>query len=210
VSDEQVTLLDRVLGNTRNLNALIDDILFFVQLEADRMLLRPQRVAVAELIDGVVEALPNRPAADKVALCIEVDPTAPALHVDAGIVRRVLFHLLSNAFKFTANGTITVRVRPGDERGRAEIAVTDTGVGIPTERVEELFDLFAQADSSTTRRYSGLGMGLTLVQRCTRLLGGEVTVESQPGQGSTFRVSLPDVLGEVAPDESPDPQHTLQ
>jgi signal transduction histidine kinase len=87
-----------------------------------------------------------------------------------------------------------VRVRVEAEDDGAVLAVRDTGIGMPTERIGELFELFSQGDSSTTRRYAGLGIGLTLVQRCVRLLGGEVAVESEPGRGTEFRVRLPGVL----------------
>ena len=118
-------------------------------------------------------------------------------------MRRLLFHLLSNAFKFTSEGEVTVAVRPGEELGSAVVAVRDTGAGIPPERVSELFELFAQGDNSATRRFTGLGMGLTLVKRCVRLLGGEVRVESQPGAGSEFRVRIPDALAVTFDDERP-------
>ena len=96
-----------------------------------------------------------------------------------------------------------VTVRPGDGDA-AVITVRDTGVGIAPERLQQVFDIFAQADSSTTRRYNGLGIGLTLVGRCVRLLGGEVTARSEPGVGSEFRVVLPGVLTDTGrPDGRP-------
>src|SRR6185503_16313372 len=192
VTDEQTTILDRVLSNTRNLNWLIDDILFFVQIEADRVLIRRERVALAELIETVVSELPDVPGQTRVPLRVEIAPAAAVLHVDGSLVRRLLFHLLGNAFKFTAEGEVRVTVRPGEGRG--------TGVGIPPERLDDIFELFAQADASTTRRFNGLGMGLTLVQRCVRLLGGDVAVESTLQGGSEFRVHIPDAVGAPADD----------
>jgi signal transduction histidine kinase len=123
------------------------------------------------------------------------------LEVDESLVRRHLFHLLGNAFKFTSAGEVTVGIAEGDEIGSVVVSVRDTGIGIPPEKIDEMFDLFSQGDGSTTRRYSGLGMGLTLVQRCVRLLGGDVTVESQPGVGSEFRVRIPNALAVVADEE---------
>jgi signal transduction histidine kinase len=199
VSHEQTTLLDRVLDNTRNLNALIDDMLFFVQVEADRVLVRRETVPAAEAIAEVVSALPERTAKSEVTLDVEVAPETAVLQVDAGLLKRLLFHLLGNAFKFTAAGGVTVTVRPGDELGAAVIVVRDSGVGIPVERMGDIFQLFAQADASTTRRFNGMGLGLTLVQRCVRLLGGDVTVESEVGRGSEFRVSLPGALLDETP-----------
>jgi signal transduction histidine kinase len=192
--NDQAALLDRVLTNTRTLNALIDDILFFVQLESDRVLIQPEPVQTAELIDETLATVPRALGGDAVTLTVEVDPAASTLHVDAALVRRLLFHLVSNAFKFTPRGEIYIAVRAGEELGTAVLVVRDTGVGIPADRLSDVFELFAQADSSTTRRYSGLGMGLTLVQRCVRLLGGELVVDSKLEHGSEFRVHLPGVL----------------
>ncbi len=210
LNDEQERVLERVVGNTRNLNALIDDILFFVQVESDRLLLRPQRVVVAELFDEALDALPGRPSPDKVAFHIEIAPEAAHLYVDGSLLRRIVFHLLSNAFKFTAGGEIAVTLTPVGQQEKVELTVRDTGCGIPADRVSELFEAFSQGDSSTTRKYAGLGMGLTLVERCVRLLGGEVRVESQTGQGSTFTVSLPGVLDEPSPAEGPRSRHGMQ
>ncbi len=197
LSGEQGAILDRVLSNTRHLNCLIDDILFFVQIEAERVLVRRERVAAADLIESVVAELPEIAGRDRVPLRVTIAPQAAELRVDTSLVRRLLLHLVGNAFKFTAKGAVTVGVRPGDELGSAVVSVRDTGIGIPPERVKDMFDLFHQADSSTTRRYNGLGMGLTLVQRCVRLLGGDVAVESRPGAGSEFRVRIPGALGAV-------------
>jgi signal transduction histidine kinase len=193
LTDEQTSLLDRVLTNSQSLNGLIDDILFFVQLESDRVLIRPQRVVTADLIANVMSSVPEPPGRE-VAFRVDVGPEATVLAVDASLLRRLLFHLLGNAFKFTVHGEVCVSVRGGDEAGSVVIVVRDTGVGIPPERIDSVFELFHQGDSSTTRRYDGLGIGLTLVQRCVRLLGGEVTVESRPQEGSEFRVYLPRIL----------------
>ena len=200
IATEQANLLDRVLTNTRSLNALIDDILFFVQLEADRVLVQREAVRVAELIEDTLATIPEPAGQESVALVVDVEPRASRLHVDVALVRRLLFHLLTNAFKFTAQGEVRIAVRPAQERRGVVLSVRDTGVGIPAERICDVFDLFAQGDSSNTRRYPGLGMGLTLVQRCVRLLGGEVAVDSTPGQGSEFRVHIPEALLESSAD----------
>jgi len=192
VNDEHSSFLDRVLGSTRHLNTLIDDILFFVQLEADRVLVRSERVRTEKLLEQVLSMIPQ-PDPDRVRVQVEVDPRAASMEVDADLVRRVLFHLVGNALKFTSRGEVVITVRPGDRDG-AVLTVRDTGVGIAPERLQQVFDLFAQGDSSNTRRYNGLGIGLTLVGRCVRLLAGEVTARSEPGRGSEFRVSLPGVL----------------
>jgi signal transduction histidine kinase len=205
IASEQATLLDRVLTNSRSLNALIDDMLFVVQLEADRVVVQRERVDAAELVAEVLASVPDAAERDDVRVRVDVAPEAARLTVDAALVRRLLFHLVSNAFKFTRQGEIWILLGEASEPGVATVTVRDTGVGIPTERIHDLFELFAQGDSSTTRRYNGLGMGLTLVQRCVRLLGGEVVVESRPDAGSEFRVSLPRAL-ETAPAPAPAPR----
>ena len=207
VSDQQATLLDRVLCNTRGLNTLIDDVLFFVQLAADRVSIRRESIRTAALIEGVIAELPPPLEGERVPLRVAIAPEAAIMQVDEALLRRLLFHLLSNAFKFTSAGEVTVAVRPGEEQGAAVLIVRDTGAGIPPERASELFELFAKADSSAARRHTGLGMGLTLVQRCARLLGGEVTVESQPGAGSEFRVRIPDALVPERPTAGARPLH---
>ena len=204
ISDEQGVLLDRVASSTRNLNWLIDDILFFVQVEADRVLIRRERVPARGLVEQVMTELPENPERERLPLRVDVAPGAALLHVDSSLVRRLLFHLLGNAFKFTSKGEVKVAICTGDEIGSIVVSVRDTGIGIPPEKVDDIFELFAQGDSSPTRRYNGLGMGLTIVQRCVRLLGGDVTVESTPGVGSDFRVRIPDALV-VVTDEEPAP-----
>ena len=203
ISDEQGVLLDRVASSTRNLNSLIDDILFFVQVEADRVLIRRERVPARGLIDQVMTELPENPERERVPLRLDVAPGAALLHVDSSLVRRLLFHLLGNAFKFTSKGEVKVAICTGDEIGSIVVSVRDTGIGIPPEKVDDIFEMFAQGDSSPTRRYNGLGMGLTIVQRCVRLLGGEVAVESKAGVGSEFRVRIPDALLLVSDEEEP-------
>jgi signal transduction histidine kinase len=206
VAPEQANLHDRVLTNTRSLNALIDDILFFVQLEADRVTVKAETASTTQLIEDTLATIPEPAGRDAVALTIQVDPDASRLHLDPALFRRLLFHLLSNAFKFTSSGEVHVSVRPSGDAGGIVLAVRDTGVGIPADRIQDVFELFAQGDSSTTRRYSGMGMGLTLVQRCVRLLGGDVAVDSRQGEGSEFRIHLPDALADPA-DDAPGAEH---
>ena len=151
-------------------------------------------MATGELIAAVVSELPEVPDQERVPLRVDVAPRAAVLHVDASLVRRLLFHLIGNAFKFTTAGEVTVRVRPGEEIGAVELSVRDTGIGIPPERREEIFRLFGPTGGTRTQQARGLGIGLTLVQRCVRLLGGDVVVEIPPGGGSEFRVRIPDAL----------------
>jgi signal transduction histidine kinase len=119
----------------------------------------------------------------------KVEGELPPLHTDPGKLKVVLKNLIGNAVKFTKEGGITVEARRYS--GGVEIAVSDTGIGIPPEAVESIFEPFRQADSSITHAHGGTGLGLHIVKRLLELLGGTVTVESEVGRGSTFRVWVP-------------------
>ena len=111
-------------------------------------------------------------------------------------LRQALLNLLSNANKFTEKGTITIAARQGQEDGRdwVTIAVADTGIGMTPEQMGKLFQEFSQADASTTRKYGGTGLGLAISKRFCQMMGGDITVESEPGRGSTFTIRLPRVV----------------
>lgn len=190
VNDEQAQLLDRVLANSQQLNVVIDDLLFFVEIEAGRVAVRPEPVPLRELVDEVVAALPQRPAAE-VAFRLEMAVGAETVSTDHGVLRRLVYHLLSNAFRYTERGEVTVAVRPGDG-DTIELVVRDTGTGIPPEGARVLSEPADEAAAPPPDR--GLGMGLGLVRRCVRVLGGTVTVRSEPDRGSEFTVRLPRVL----------------
>ncbi len=194
LSADQVESIGRVLRAARNLHLRVDDILFFVQADADRVVVRPEPVAVDRVVDEVVAALSDRPTPDAVSLRVAIDPAAQTIATDAALLRRILFHLLGNAFKFTERGAIHLTIGTGDRQEDAVITVRDSGVGIPTERQRAIFEAFVQADQSDARRFDGLGMGLALVQRAAQLLGGHVTVESVLGKGSEFSVVLPGAI----------------
>jgi len=187
----QVESIGRVLRAARNLHLRVDDVLFFVQLDADRVVVRPEPVVVARLVDEVIAALADRPAPERVRFRLEIDPGAAMVATDALLLRRILFHLLGNAFKFTEEGTVTLGIHPGERAEDVVVAVRDSGVGIPPDRQRAIFEAFVQVDGSDSRRFEGLGMGLALVDRSARLLGGRVSVESIPGSGSEFTVLLP-------------------
>ena len=116
-------------------------------------------------------------------------PDLPLLSTDQDKVQQILMNLLSNAVKFTPAGSITITAQQHD--GEITIAVADTGIGIPAEALEHIFEEFRQVDSSTTRQYGGTGLGLSISRRLAQLLGGDITVQSTVGVGSTFTVTLP-------------------
>ena len=120
-----------------------------------------------------------------------IDPALPTgLRTDAARLKQVLKNLLANAFKFTVNGGVSLRIAP-DVPGRVAFAVSDTGIGIPPEKQQLIFEAFQQADGSTSRKYGGTGLGLSISRELTRLLGGELRLASRPGEGSTFTLVVP-------------------
>jgi signal transduction histidine kinase/CheY-like chemotaxis protein len=185
--------LDRVLGAGRHLLALINDILDLSKIEAGRMELQLGSFTLAPLIAGVVKTI--EPLAAKNANQVAVDCAAAigTLYADQMRLRQALLNLLSNANKFTDHGTITIDARQTEEEGRGwvTISVADTGIGMTAEQMGKLFQEFSQADASTSRKYGGTGLGLVISRRFCQMMGGDITVESAPGLGSTFTIRLP-------------------
>ena len=201
--EEFVPDLKKILAAGKHLLALINDVLDLSKIEAGKMTLFLEDFAVSSLIEDVTSTI--QPLVDKNQnqLVIDVDPKAGSIRADETKVRQTLFNLLSNASKFTDQGTITIEVRrlPGsDGRGpagdRLIFKVSDTGIGMNSEQMGKVFDEFTQADSSTTRKFGGTGLGLTISKKFCQLMGGDVTVESVEGEGTTFTVDLPAVVGE--------------
>jgi signal transduction histidine kinase len=188
--------LDRVLGAARHLLALINDILDLSKIEAGRMELQLEDFALAPLIDGVVKTVEPLAAKNSNQLVVRCDTAVGSLHADQMRLRQALLNLMSNANKFTERGTITVDARHGRENGRdwLNIAVTDTGIGMTPEQMGKLFQEFSQADASTTRKFGGTGLGLAISKRFCQMMGGDITVESAPGKGSTFTIRLPRIV----------------
>jgi signal transduction histidine kinase len=192
--------LDRVLGAGRHLLALINDILDLSKIEAGRMELQLETFPLAPLIADVVktiEPLATKNANLVVAHCHGAIGT---LYADQMRLRQAMLNLMSNANKFTERGTITVDARQGKENGRdyITIAVADTGIGMTPEQMDKLFQEFSQADASTTRKYGGTGLGLAISKRFCQMMGGDITVESEPGRGSTFTIRLPRIVEEAS------------
>jgi signal transduction histidine kinase len=185
--------LDRVLGAARHLLALINDILDLSKIEAGRMELQLEDFALTPLIEGVVKTIEPLAAKNENRVEVSCDAAIETLHADEMRLRQTLLNLMSNANKFTERGTISVDARQRQENGRdwITIAVADTGIGMTPEQMGKLFQEFSQADASTTRKYGGTGLGLAISKRFCQMMGGDITVESEPGEGSVFTVLLP-------------------
>jgi signal transduction histidine kinase/CheY-like chemotaxis protein len=194
--EDEFEPLDRVLGAGRHLLALINDILDLSKIEAGRMELYLESFPLAPLINDVAKTI--EPMATKNGNRIVVDcPTdLGTLHADQIRFRQALLNLASNANKFTENGTVTIAAQPQRPDGRdwIMIAVTDTGIGMTEEQIGRLFHEFSQADASTTRKYGGTGLGLAISKRFCQMMGGDITVNSMPGKGSTFTIQLPRIV----------------
>jgi signal transduction histidine kinase len=185
--------LDRVLGASRHLLALINDILDLSKIEAGRMELQLEDFALAPLIDNVVKTIEPLAAKNENRVAVSCDAEIGRLHADQMRLRQALLNLMSNANKFTEHGSITIDAQQAQENGRdwVTIAVADTGIGMTVEQMGKLFQEFSQADASTTRKYGGTGLGLAISKRFCQMMGGDITVKSEPGKGSVFTVRLP-------------------
>ncbi len=179
-----------------DLQSLIDDILDLSRVEARKTGFRVSQIDLTDLLGDLIELI--RPQADerRIGLKLQVTPGAPqSILSDADKVRQVVKNFLSNALKFTRTGGITVRLGSNDgedrERHPVQIAVSDTGIGIPPKKHAVIFEAFKQADGSTSRRYGGTGLGLTISRELAHLMGGRIELESEEGKGSTFSLFLP-------------------
>ncbi|MBY0279135.1 HAMP domain-containing histidine kinase [Candidatus Binatia bacterium] len=192
-NEDQREMMHSILDRACHLTSLIEDVLLYVDLEAGRGRALYTELDLRAVVDEAVEVV-ERAYERRFELRIAIDHDASHPRIDAQLVRRMLFHLLSNAYKFTARGTVTVRAERGPAPGSVVVSVQDTGEGMPQTRIDEMFDVFTQVDGSSRRRHEGLGLGLALVHRAVDVLGGELSVQSTPGVGTTVRVSLPNAL----------------
>jgi len=184
--------LQRVNRAGTHLLGLINQVLDLSKIEAGKLELNPQTVQLAPMINEVIGTAGQLAEQNKNRLVVDVQENLGALTVDPMRLRQILLNLLSNAFKFTKEGEVTLRARRvANGRGWIELAVADTGIGMTAEQQAKLFEEFTQADSSTARQYGGTGLGLAITRKLARMMGGDVTVTSEPGKGSVFTVRLP-------------------
>ena len=194
LTPDQRELAEVVRASGDALLRVIDDILDFSKIEAGRFELERVPFGLRDCVEGALDIVAPRAAEKNVELGCLVDEGVPAGIVgDAIRLRQVLLNLLSNAVKFTEQGEVIVHVH-AEPRGRGEhrvhLAVRDTGIGIPPDRMDRLFESFSQVDASTSRRYGGTGLGLAISKRIVELMGGTIRAESAEGKGSTFHIEL--------------------
>jgi PAS domain S-box-containing protein len=189
LTDKQRRQISRIRASARHLLQLIEEILSFARIEAGGDEVRPQPVSAHELLQEAAAVIEPLAEAKSLAFVLEEDAPDISVETDAGKARQVLVNLLSNAVKFTERGKVGLRVRSQGEHVVFE--VSDTGVGISPDQVSRIFDPFWQAEHPNTRRAGGTGLGLSVSRRYTRLLHGELKVDSHPGRGTTFFLILP-------------------
>jgi signal transduction histidine kinase/DNA-binding response OmpR family regulator/PAS domain-containing protein len=194
LTERQKRLVHTVRTSAAALLRIIDDVLDFSKIEAGRMELEDTPFHLRAVVEGTCETLSVQAERKGLTIVTAVQPGTPDhLGGDAMRIRQILFNLIGNAIKFSERGEIRVAVRTlasHNDRVRVALSVTDSGIGMTPEQVERVFQPFSQADNSTTRRYGGTGLGLSIVRRLAELMGGEASVESAPGKGSTFTVTL--------------------
>lgn len=212
---QQRTYLDAIRAGSRSLLMLINDILDLSRIEAGKMRLDYSAVSVRRLLDDVRHIFDLRAREQGITLEVSVDSRMPgAMMLDETRLRQVLFNLVGNAIKFTHEGGVTVRATAKPLKARRNeadpptdsperqfyklvVTVSDTGIGIARDQAERIFDAFEQQEGQNTRRYGGTGLGLAISRKLARMMGGELDVESEPGVGSVFTVTLPRVEATV-------------
>jgi PAS domain S-box-containing protein len=187
LNDAQLAHLTRIRASATHLLGLIDEVLTFSRVEAGKEVVRREEVGLRSIIDEALAMI--APLADVKGLTVRAEGDDARLFTDARKVRQILLNLLSNAIKFTDNGEIIVRSRAGEKT--VTVSIVDDGVGIAPENQERIFDPFWQVEQRSTRKVGGTGLGLSVSRGLARLVGGEISVESEMGKGSTFTLTLP-------------------
>ncbi len=190
-----------VHGAGVTMRALVDDILDVAKMETGNLTLECVPVDLPATLREVSRLWDDQARARGIGFVVDLDQSPVMIEGDSARLRQIVFNLLSNALKFTSSGTVSLTATTTDDQ-RLRIAVADTGIGIPADKLEVIFESFRQVDAGTTRQFGGTGLGLSICRNLARAMGGEVTVTSTPGQGSCFAVMLPLVLAVAAEAET--------
>jgi len=210
LAEQQREYVEIIKSASDNLLALINDILDFSKIEAGKLEAEAIEFSLESLLRDITCLM--KPQADKKGLKFDVvrgDDLPETMHSDPVRLRQCLFNLLSNAMKFTSQGHVLLRLSSRQRDGRSFIcfAVEDTGIGIPKDKHESIFDAFSQVDGSTTREYGGTGLGLAITKELTRLLGGYLLLDSEIDKGSVFNVIIPVILTSANTQTTPETEH---
>lgn len=201
--EDFVADLQKIHGAGKHLLGLINDVLDISKIEAGKMDLFLETIDVAAMVQDVINTIQPLIKKNGNTLTVDCGENLVPMRADVTKIRQALFNLLSNASKFTEHGTITLKVfhEKGGGAGHYIFRVSDTGIGMSPEQVGKLFKAFTQADASTTRKYGGSGLGLAITRHFCRMLGGDVTVESEFGRGSSFTIRIPAVVVSPKPEK---------
>jgi len=201
---EQQEFVETIRGGSDTLLAVINDILDFSKLEAGKIELEHQPFYISDCVETALDLLSEKAAQKDLNLAYLIDPDTPSVVIgDVTYVRQIMVNLLSNAVKFTSTGEVVIKVKSKpvtEEQHEIQFCVKDTGIGIPTDKLDRLFKSFSQVDTSTTRKYGGTGLGLAISSKLAERMNGKMWVESQEGVGSTFYFTI---LATVKPDSQP-------
>jgi adenylate cyclase len=202
--DDQSEPLQRILGAGRHLLTLINDILDLSKIEAGRMDVQPEAVPLVPVLEEFRSTMEPLAAKNSNVLTISCAPDVVSVYADPVRLRQALLNVGTNANKFTDSGTVMVAVdhEESDARRWVRFRVSDTGIGMTPEQLSRLFQDFIQADASTARKYGGTGLGLAITRRLCHMMGGDITVQSEAGTGSTFTIRLPARAEDVQPTPS--------
>ncbi len=192
LDDEQKQYADVIVRNCENLMSLIEEILDFSKMESGRIELEITSVDLKEFLESLVNLFHLQAAKKNIEISFSIHPgVPPSIEADEQRLRQILANLVNNAMKFTESGGITIDIALSDtDHEKLQFSVSDTGIGIPENSQAKIFDSFTQVDSSTTRKYGGTGLGLAICKRFIDLMGGEIWVVSEPGEGSTFSFTI--------------------
>jgi signal transduction histidine kinase/CheY-like chemotaxis protein len=202
LNDEQVEYARVIQSSGQGLLTLIDEILDLSRIEAGKMELSFEMVSVQEMVDGWQSVFEPFAREKKLNFSAKVHAGISTIETDKQRLDQIIKNLLSNAIKFTQKGEVSLQVKHTPDKNQVLFVVTDTGIGVPEDKREHIFEAFQQADGSTRRNFGGTGLGLSISRQLAKLLGGNVTVTSEPGKGSEFTLSLPAWRMQSAPKES--------
>lgn len=190
ISQQQKDMLERILNNGKNLLMLVNEVLDYSKLQAGKLDLKPEKFDLEKLVKVTVAEMQSLAEAKKIPLKVDISLQNPNLYNDSLRVRQILNKLLSNAIKFTKDGSIQVEVMDNSSN-TIELIVKDTGIGIAAENIQYIFEPFRQLDQGINRKFEGTGNGLSIVQALVNMMKGKITVESELGKGTLFRIELP-------------------
>jgi signal transduction histidine kinase len=191
LNEKQAKMTVRIVSNTRRLLNLINDLLDQAQMEAGKLKIKYETIKPADLLENLHSVMDKITEDKGLTLTSELDSDLPkALKGDSARLQQILVNLVNNAVKFTREGSVHVKLSCMDQR-EWSITVRDTGQGIPKDELPNIFDSFRQVEGTTTREHGGFGLGLSIVKHLVTLMGGNISVDSELGKGSTFYITLP-------------------